>query len=294
MAKRKKVPRFREARFILSMFRKSKLTLGAIAVIISFFLIAIFAPVIATHDPEEIDFKNALLPPSSEHWLGTDDRGSDVFSRIIYGTRISVVVGLIVVGLQIIIGVPIGAVSGYVGGKFDEIVMRITDMFMAFPGITLALVAAYAMGRGVISAIIGLSLVMWTRNARLIRGVVLLEKEKPYVIAAKKIGKSDLRILIEEILPNSIHPIIVNAMMTMGTSIIAVAGLSFIGVGVQPPKPEWGVIISEGRDYIFTHPWISLVPGLLIITMVLAYNIVGDMLRDALDPKLRRQIEFRQ
>lgn len=276
------------------MFKRSKLTLGAIAVIIAFYMVAIFAPAIATHNPERVDFKNSLLFPSSEHLLGTDERGSDVFSRIIYGTQISVVVGLIVVGIQIAIGVPIGAVSGYIGGKFDEIVMRVTDIFMAFPGITLALVAAYAMGRGVISAIIGLSLVLWTRNARLVRAVVLLEKEKPYVIAAEKIGKSDLRVLVEEIMPNSIHPIIVNAMMTMGTSIIAVAGLSFLGVGVQPPKPEWGVIISEGRDYIFTHPWISLVPGLLIISIVLAYNIIGDMLRDALDPKLRRQMEFRQ
>lgn len=282
-------PQFRELKFTLRMIRRSKITLGAIVIILIFWGIAIVGPYITPYDPIEPHLKHRLEGPSSRFLLGTDSLGRDILSRIIYGTRFSMIVGIVVVGIAVLIGLPLGAVSGYFGGKIDELLMRFTDIVMAFPGLTLAMLFAYIMGRGLISAIFGLSLVSWTVTARLVRGVVMLEKEKEYVTAAKVMGKSDLQILFGEILPNSIHPIIVSSMMNMGTTIIAVAGLSFVGVGIQPPTPDWGVMINEGRQFLLDQPLYATVPGVLIITVVLAYNIVGDALRDALDPTLRRQ-----
>ncbi len=283
-------PRFRELRFTLRMIRKSKLTIVAICVIIGFYMVAVFAPYIVPYDPFDINVKIKLTGPSREHLLGVDQLGRDIVSRLIYGTQISMVVGIVVVGIAILIGVPLGSLSGYIGGKVDEALMRFTDMIMAFPGLTLAMVMAYVMGRGLFSAIVGLAMVSWTTTARLVRGVVLSEKEKEYVTAARALGKRDLQILFGEILPNSIHPIIVSSMMSLGTTIISVAGLSFVGVGIQPPIPDWGVMISEGRQYLMDQPLFATVPGVLIIIMVLAFNIVGDTLRDALDPALRREI----
>ena len=285
----KEEPRFRELKFTLRMIKKSKLTIAAIGVIIAFYLVAVLSPYIVPYDPFEINTKIKLSGPSSEHLLGVDQLGRDIVSRLIYGTQISMVVGIVVVGISVAIGLPLGSISGYLGGKVDELLMRLTDMFMAFPGLTLAMVMAYVLGRGLFSAIIGLSMVNWTTTARLVRGVVLSEKEKEYVMAAKALGKSDLQILFGEILPNCIHPIIVSSMMSLGTTIISVAGLSFVGVGIQPPIPDWGVMISEGRQYLMDQPLFATVPGLLIILLVLAFNIVGDTLRDAMDPALRRE-----
>lgn len=285
----KEEPRFRELKFTLRMIKKSKLTIAAIGVIIAFYLVAVFSPYIVPYDPFELNIKIKLTGPSSEHLLGVDQLGRDILSRLIYGTQISMVVGIVVVGISVAIGLPLGSISGYLGGKVDELLMRITDMFMAFPGLTLAMVMAYVLGRGLFSAIVGLSMVRWTTTARLVRGVVLSEKEKEYVMAARALGKSDLQILFGEILPNCIHPIIVSSMMSLGTTIISVAGLSFVGVGIQPPIPDWGVMISEGRQYLMDQPLFATVPGLLIILLVLAFNIVGDTLRDAMDPALRRE-----
>ena len=197
---------------------------------------------------------------------------------------------MVVVAITVAIGVPLGLISGYYGGKIDEVIMRITDIVMSFPGVSLAILLAYIAGRGIFSAALALALVGWTSMARVVRGVVMTEKEKDYVLAAKVIGKSDFRIMFEELLPNCFYPILVDAMMRLGTVIIALAGLSFIGVGVQPPEPDWGIIAAEGRKYIFEQPWLSVFPGILIIITVLAYNMIGDRLRDALDPRLRREL----
>jgi len=283
-------PRFRELKFTLRMIKKSKITIVAIGVIITFYMVAVFSPYIVPYDPFDINVKIKLTGPSREHLLGVDQLGRDIVSRLIYGTQISMVVGIVVVGISIVIGVPLGSISGYLGGKVDEALMRFTDMIMAFPGLTLAMVMAYVLGRDLFSAIVGLAMVTWTTTARLVRGVVLSEKEKEYVTAARALGKRDLQILFGEILPNSIHPIIVSSMMSLGTTIISVAGLSFVGVGIQPPIPDWGVMISEGRQFLMDQPLFATVPGVLIIIMVLAFNIVGDTLRDALDPALRREI----
>jgi peptide/nickel transport system permease protein len=282
--------RFTELKLTLTVIKRSKITLLSIGVLIFLFAIAILAPLLAPYDPTEMHLADKLAPPSEKYPLGTDHLGRDLLSRILYGARISLFASIFVVAISIVIGVPIGLFAGYFGGKFDEIMMRIVDVIMSFPGITLALLLAYVAGRGIMSASIALALVGWTALARIVRGVVLVEKEKDYVIAAKVLGKKDLQILFFEILPNCLYPVIIDGVMRMGTTIIALAGLSFIGVGVQPPEPDWGIIVAEGRPYVFEQPWISIFPGVLIVITVLAYNMIGDRLRDALDPRLRREL----
>lgn len=283
-------PRFREFLITLRMIRRSKLTLVALGVIIMLYIVATIPFLIAPYDPYELHLENKLAPPSTDHLFGTDQMGRDILSRLIYGTQISMYLGIVVVAVTNVIGVPLGSVAGYAGGKIDEVIMRITDMFMAFPAIVLAMLLAYVLGRGAFSALVALSLVNWCSTARLIRGVVISEKEKEYVTAAKILGKNTPQILFEEILPNSIHPIIVTSTLNIGWCIVWMAALSFIGVGVQPPIADWGVMISTGHRFLLDQPWIAITPGLLIILAVLSFNIVGDTLRDALDPRLRRQI----
>lgn len=282
-------PRLREIALTVRMIKKDKLTLVAIGVIVSFYIIAISAPWLATN-PYALDTGNRLAALSGTHPLGTDDVGRDVLSLLIIGTQTSVYVGVVIVALVVIIGVPVGAVAGYLGGKFDELLMRITDMFMSFPDLLLAMVFAFSLGRGIIAAVVGISLVFWTQNARLVRSTVILEKEKEYVTAARVLGKSGFRILFGEILPNSIHPVICSAALLMGNAIIEVAALSFLGVGIQPPLVDWGVMIARGRNYLLGQPMMSIVPGILIMLNVFSYNLVADSLRDALDPHLRREL----
>lgn len=283
-------PRIRELGLTLYVIRKSKMAMFSIVVLIFFFTIAILAPVLSPYDPTEVHPTDVFMSPSSKYPLGTDYLGRDNLSRILHGARYSMFASLLVVALTVLIGMPIGAVSGYLGGKVDETLMRITDVILSFPGITLALLLAYVMGRGIFSAALALSFTGWTSMARIVRGVILSEKSKDYVIAARLIGKNDFQILFEEIMPNCMYPVIIQAVMMMGTVIISLAGLSFIGVGVQPPEPDWGVIIAEGRQYLLEYPWLSILPGILMITVVLAYNLVGDRLRDALDPRLRGEL----
>ena len=280
---------FRELRFTLRMITRSKITIVAIGIIIAFYMLAVLSPYIVPYDPFEIHLKEKLSGPSAKYLLGTDSVGRDLVSRLIYGTQSSMVCGIVVVAISTAIGLPLGSIAGYLGGKVDEALMRFTDMIMAFPGLTLSMFMAYVLGRGLFSAIVGLSMVSWCTTARLVRGVILSEKEKEYVMAARAMGKSDTQILFGEILPNSIHPIICWATMALGTVIISVAGLSFVGVGIQPPTPDWGVIISEGRQFLMDQPLYATTPGLLIMTVVLAFVIVGDTVRDALDPSLRRE-----
>jgi peptide/nickel transport system permease protein len=286
----KEIPKMTELQITLQAIKQSKIALVSIGIVITFLLLGLFAPILAPYDPTEMHGQDTFESVSRNYLLGTDHLGRDTLSRTLYGARSSMYASLLVVSVTVVIGVPIGAISGYTGGKVDEVLMRTTDIIMSFPGITLALLIAFMLGRGLMSAALALSLIGWTTMARIVRSVVLSEKERDYVVAARVMGKSPFAILFREILPNSIYPVIIDAVMRMGTTIIALAGLSFIGVGVQPPNPDWGIMISSGRKYLLDYPMLSILPGVLIIIVVLAYNMIGDRLRDALDPKLRREL----
>ena len=248
---------------------------------------AIFAPFIAPYDPLAQELSGRLEPPSAAHWLGTDQLGRDIASRILYGSRISLVIGVVVVGLAGAFGTFVGVIAGYLGGLVDEALMRLTEVFLAFPPLILAMAIAGALGPSLTNAIIAIAAVTWAVYARLARGQILALRQREYVEAARSIGASPLRIMWRHLLPNAIAPLLIQASFDMGSAIISAAGLSFIGFGAQPPTPEWGVMISEGRNFISTQPWLSLFPGLAILLAVGAFNLLGDGLRDILDPRLR-------
>jgi len=268
-------------------FRRNPLGALALFLIASLVLIAIFAPQIATHDPYEINVKERLQPPSAEHLFGTDATGRDVFSRVVYGSRISLRVAIMVIIIAGTIGGTIGAVAGYVGGLVSEILMRITDIFLAFPSLVLALAVNAALGPGLNSAMLAISFGWWAAYARMIRGQVLAAKNNLYVEAARSVGASTLRVVVRHVLPNCINPTIVQASLDAGYVILTTAGLSFIGLGAQPPTPEWGFMVSAGRKYMVNHWWWATFPGLFITLTVIGFNMLGDFLRDLLDPRLR-------
>jgi len=282
-------PRIKEWAFTFRMMRRSKLTVVAMGVVAVSYLVAIFAPYLSPYNPDAQQLSLRFLGPTGGHLLGLDELGRDILSRLIWGSRISMIVGIIVVVLSTAIGLPLGAIAGYFGKKVDEVIMRVTDIVISFPGIVLAILFAYILGRGAVAAFIALSLVNWTGIARITRGVVLLEKEKEYTTAAKIVGKNSFSILFGEILPNSIQPVIVWASLSIGNAIVSLAGLSFIGVGVQPPTADWGSMVAEGYAYLIQDPTLAIIPGLVIIVVCLSFNIIGDSLQDALDPQLRRQ-----
>ena len=267
---------------------REPLNVLAIAVIAAFALCAVLAPLLAPYDPLAQTLSARLQPPSAEHWLGTDQLGRDIASRLLYGARISLVIGVVVVALAGIFGTFVGLVAGYAGGLADEALMRLTEVFLAFPPLILAMAIAGALGPSLTNAIIAIAAVTWAVYARLARGQLLALRRREYVEAARSIGASPARIVVRHLLPNAIAPLLVQASFDMGSAIIAAAGLSFIGFGAQPPTPEWGVMISEGRNFISTEPWLSLFPGLAILFAVGAFNVLGDGLRDVLDPRLRR------
>jgi peptide/nickel transport system permease protein len=267
---------------------RSPLNVVALAVIAAFALIAVFAPWIAPYDPLAQALGSRLEPPSAEHWLGTDQLGRDITSRLVYGARISLVIGVVVVASAGIFGTFLGLVAGYGGGLVDEALMRLTEVFLAFPALILAMAIAGALGPSLTNAIIALAAVTWAIYARLARGQILSLRRREFVEAAQGIGASQMRIILRHLLPNAVAPLMVQASFDMGSAIIAAAGLSFIGFGAQPPTPEWGVMISEGRNFISTQPWLSLFPGLAILLAVGSFNLLGDGLRDAFDPRLRR------
>ena len=278
----------KEIRYSLHLIRQSLLTQVGLAIIIVLLFTAIFAPWLAPHDPMKVKTSDRLKPPSKEHLLGTDDMGRDILSRIIYGSRISIMVGVVVVAISLSIGVPLGAVSGYFGGKIDSILMRITDIFLGLPSLILALAIAAALGRGIMNTMIAISITWWPWYARLVRGQTLSIREMGYIEAARAAGGSSFRIVLTHVLPNCISPIIVTASMDMGYTILAAAALGFIGLGAQPPSPEWGLMVSIGRTYMMNYPWVATFPGLAILITVLGFNLVGDGLRDLLSPRLRR------
>jgi len=266
---------------------REPLNVLALTLIALFALGAVLAPLIAPYDPLAQDLASRLDPPSGAHWLGTDQLGRDILSRLLYGSRISLVIGVVVVGLAGIFGSFIGLIAGYAGGLVDEGLMRLTEVFLAFPPLILAMAIAGALGPSLTNAIIAIAAVTWAVYARLARGQVLSLRRREYVEAAQSIGASRTRILLRHLLPNAVAPLLIQASFDMGAAIISAAGLSFIGFGAQPPTPEWGVMISEGRNFISTQPWLSLFPGLSILFAVGAFNLLGDGLRDILDPRLR-------
>jgi len=250
--------------------------------------VALFADFIAPYSAYAVDLSTKFLPPSMAHLFGTDEMGRDIFSRVVYGSRISLVVGAVVVSMASTIGVFVGGIAGFYGGRIDEIIMRVTDVFLAFPSIVLALAVGSALGAGIQNATIALAFTWWPWYARLVRGQVLTIRETQYVEAAASIGGGNLHIITKHVLPNCVAPIIVNASMDLGYVILAAASLGFLGIGAQPPMPEWGLMISIGRLYAIDYWWLATFPGLAIMVSVLAFNLVGDGLRDVLDPRLRR------
>jgi peptide/nickel transport system permease protein len=263
-------------------------TVVGFVLLVIFALFAIGAPIFSPFDPLFQNISAGLTPPSPEYWLGTDKLGRDLLSRMLYGARISLRVGLLVVVSSGVLGALVGLVAGYVRGWADELLMRVTDIFFAFPSLILAMAIAGALGPSLQNALIAVAVVSWPVYARLIRSQVLVLREQEFVLAARSVGVARWKVLFRHLLPNTVAPFLVQASFDMGATILSVAGLSFIGFGAQPPIPEWGVMISEGRNYITTQWWLTAVPAVAILLLVAAFNLVGDGLRDVLDPRLRR------
>lgn len=277
-----------ELRQVWRHLRRNRLAMAGLAVLALFLFCAVFAPLLAPYNPITNDLGNALKAPSTENILGTDWLGRDVFSRILYGSRISLTIGLISVAIGMLIGVPIGALSGYYGGKFDLFVQRLIDILIAFPGILLAIVVVAVLGVGIENVMIAVGIASVPIYTRLVRGSVLAVKEQGYVAAAKSLGIGDMRIIIRHIMPNCLGPIIVQSTFQIATAILWAAGLGFLGLGAQPPDPEWGAMLSKGREYMRIAHHLTTYPGLAILLMVLGFNLLGDGLRDALDPRSRK------
>ncbi|HEV2802247.1 MAG TPA: ABC transporter permease [Pyrinomonadaceae bacterium] len=270
----------------------NRLSKFGLVVVGLFVLVALFAPLLATHNVGDTDLLNRYAPPSAAHWLGTDATGRDVFSRVIYGARISLRVGLIVVFVSTIVGTIIGALAGYYGGWIDRIVNGyLFNVFLAFPGLLLAIAMVAFLGAGLNKLIFALCIIGWVGYARVIRGQVLKVREYDFVQAARALGASDMRILFVHILPNAIQPLIVQASLGMAGAVLSEATLSFLGLGVPPPAPSWGVMLEEARDLSTLQgaPHALLVPGIAIALSVLAFNFIGDGLREYLDPRQRRR-----
>lgn len=273
---------------LLRVLRKYPLAMVGAAFILTVALVAIAAPLVATQDPNIVDGRNALQTPSADHWFGTDRLGRDVFSRIAYGTRISLQVGVLAVLFAGALGVPLGLVAGYFGGIWDGIVMRWSDSIIAFPNIVLALALVLVLGPSVITLMFALGLGASPAYARLVRGQVLAVREFDFVMSARSAGATDLRIIIQHVLPNVAAPVIVASSLSMAGAVLAEASLSFLGVGIRPPTATWGGMLQESYDLIYVAPWLSLFPGAAIFLLTLSLNLVGDGLRDALDPRIRR------
>ncbi|MFO8065875.1 MAG: ABC transporter permease [Spirochaetota bacterium] len=276
-----------EVRTVAHHLLRNRGALIGLTIIGLFVVGSIFAPYLATHSPTETSLVSRLQTANAEHWLGTDELGRDLFSRMLYGGRISLNIGIISVVIGIAVGVPVGAVSGYYGGKLDIITQRFIDIMIAFPGILLAIVVVTVLGVGVENVMIATGIASVPIYARLVRGSVLAAKEQSYVAAAQAAGIADFSIIFRHILPNCLAPVIVQSTFQIATSILWAAGLGFLGLGAQAPTPEWGAILSNGREYIRTAHHLTTFPGLAILFMVLGFNLVGDGLRDALDPKTR-------
>ncbi|HIN27827.1 TPA: ABC transporter permease [Candidatus Poribacteria bacterium] len=265
--------------------RQKSAAIGA-SIVLFFIFTAMFAPVIATYDPRQADISSRLQGWSVNHFFGTDKVGRDVFSRVVYGSRISIKIGLIAMTFSISVGTLFGTIAGYYGGRLENVIMRLMDMMLALPSILLAMVIVTILGRGLTNAIIAVSIVYIPQYARILRGSVLEVREQDYVMATRAIGAGDFWILRKSILPNCLAPLIVQATLGIGTAILDAAGLSFLGLGAEIGEPEWGAMLSENRSLIRIAPWAVMMPGIAIFLTVLGFNLLGDALRDVLDPKL--------
>jgi peptide/nickel transport system permease protein len=281
----------RSFRHVLSVIVRDPLSLASTIVIILFILIALFARQIAPYPLEgagKTNVSHSMAAPSAQNLFGADKLGRDILSRVIVGAQPALIIPIGVVLFAILIGAPLGALAGYKGGWVDELIMRITDLFLAFPSLLLAMAIASALGRGTDKAAFALVISWWPWYTRLVRGVTLSLKERYFVEAAQAIGVRDSVIIWRHILPNTISPILVQATVDMGTVILAMGGLAFLGLGTQPPAPNWGLMVSDGRTYILNQWWIATFPGIAIFVVVLAFNLLGDTLRDIFDPRQYR------
>ncbi len=284
-----RLKRFRESLYLLS---RNKLSLLALIILVLLALIAILAPYIAPYPEDFADaahMSESLLPPSAQHWMGTDELGRDIFSRVLYGARVSLRAALCAVGLSLVIGIPLGAIAGSFGGWVDNVIMRITDVFLSFPPLLLAIAMVALMGSSLNNAVLAISLSWWPWYTRLVRGQAISVKERKFVQAAETIGTSHMKIIFKHIIPNCISPVIVQASMDIGGVILTVASLSFLGLGAQLPTPEWGLMISTGRRFFPDSWWYCIFPGLAIFITVLCFNLLGDAIREILDPKTRKK-----
>ncbi|MCL0065155.1 ABC transporter permease [Dehalococcoidia bacterium] len=272
---------------VFRRLKKHRLAMIGAAIILALVLIAVLAPFIAPHDPIEQNLEHRLLSPNTEYLLGTDNLGRCILSRLIHGTSVSLQIGIMVVGIASITGVTLGLIAGYRGGLTDELIMRIVDILLAFPGIILALAIAGILGPSLYNVMLALAVIGWTSYARVVRGSVLSVKEKEFVEAAQALGTGEARIMFRHILPNVMAPVIVMATLGMAHVILAAAALSFLGLGAQPPTPEWGSMLNDGRAFMRSAPHLTIFPGLAIMVTVLAFNFLGDGLRDILDPRLK-------
>jgi peptide/nickel transport system permease protein len=279
--------RIRELRYSLYLLRQSPLAMLGICIITCIIFAAIFAPYIAPYGAETRLWQDKMQPPSFQHPFGTDDRGGDVFSRILYGYRLDLTISLCVVLSATALGTIIGAVAGFIR-CLDELLMRVTDVFLSVPSLVLAMAFATVLGSNLVNLVIALVITWWPSYARLVRGQVLVEKQKLYVEAARASGGGAVRILFKHVLPNSIYPILINATMDLGSVVLTTASLSFLGFGIAAGGAELGRMVSDGATYVFANPWIVAFPGLAILLVSLGCNLVGDGLRDVLDPRLRR------
>jgi peptide/nickel transport system permease protein len=274
-----------QSRALRSLVRNNTAKLG-FAIVVLNIIVASFAPFIAPYDPEVANLSEIVQPPSPRHLLGADELGRDILSRIAYGSRISLTLGIVSIGIALFGGVSLGGFGAYSGGWADLIIMRFIDVLLAFPTLLLAIIVVSILGPGIRNAMIAVGVAQLPVYARLVRGVILSIKEQEFVVAAQAIGASDLRIMTRHVLPNSVAPIIVQATLNIASAILSAAALGFLGLGAQPPTPEWGTMLSKGRLYLRVAPHVTTFPGLAILITVLGFNLFGDGLRDALDPKM--------
>ena len=277
-------------REVWRMLKKNKMALVGLGILVILVLLALFADVIADYDTEVIKqhLANRLKGPRAEHWLGTDEFGRDIFARLVHGARVSLKVGIIAVGISIILGGILGALAGFYGGRIDNIIMRIMDVFLAVPSILLAIAIVSALGPSIINLMVAISISSVPRYARIVRASVLSIRDQEFVEAARAIGANNARIIFRHIIPNSLAPVIVQGTLGVASAILSTAGLSFIGLGIQPPAPEWGSMLSGGRQYLRYAWWVTTFPGVAIMITILSLNLLGDGLRDALDPRLKQ------
>ena len=286
--KRKHASEISDAKEIIHMVKKSPLTMAGLCIVLALVFVAILAPYIAPYDPIAMRLDNRLASPSMTHLLGSDELGRDILSRMIYGTGVALKIMIIVLMIDLPLGLFLGIVAGYFGGWIDEIIMRVADIFMAFPRLILAMAIGAALGPSLVNTMIAIAITMWPTYARLARGETLSIKERTFIEAEKALGTSKARILLSSILPLCSSTTIVRATLDMGNVIRIAAGMSFLGLGAQPPTPEWGLMVSTGRSFLINQWWVPTFPGFAILLAVFGFNLLGDGIRDISDPHLRR------